>query len=44
MHIVYNLVTNTLRGRIQVESRPGEGARVNIDFPRHPVEREADAR
>ncbi|MAA75597.1 MAG: hypothetical protein CMN28_12930 [Salinisphaeraceae bacterium] len=44
MHIVYNLVTNTLRGRIQVDSRPGEGARVNIDFPRHPFEREADAR
>ncbi len=34
MHIVYNLVTRVLGGRIHVESRPGEGALFRIVMPR----------
>jgi signal transduction histidine kinase len=33
MHIVYNLVTQRLRGHIDVESAPGVGARFVVDFP-----------
>jgi signal transduction histidine kinase len=33
LHIVYNLVTRTLNGRIDVESRLGEGTRFIIDLP-----------
>ncbi|NUB09457.1 PAS domain S-box protein, partial [Azospirillum sp. Vi22] len=34
LHIVYNLVTGTLRGTITVHSIPGEGARFTLRFPR----------
>lgn len=33
LHIVYNLVTSTLQGRIELEGRPGEGARFTIEIP-----------
>ena len=32
-HIVYNLVTQTLNGQIQADSKPGEGLRYIIRFP-----------
>ncbi|CAK0746040.1 histidine kinase [uncultured Gammaproteobacteria bacterium] len=34
LHIVFNIVTHTLRGRIMVHSRSGEGTRFLIRFPR----------
>ncbi|WP_247894411.1 ATP-binding protein [Azospirillum sp. B510] len=34
LHIVYNLVTGRLHGGIGVESRPGEGTRFTLRFPR----------
>ena len=34
LHIVYNLVTGRLHGTIGVESRPGEGTRFTLRFPR----------
>jgi len=34
MHIVYTLVTGLLGGRIDVQSTPGRGTRVQIDLPR----------
>ncbi|MBK3735575.1 PAS domain S-box protein [Azospirillum brasilense] len=34
LHIVYNLVTGTLRGTITVQSIPGEGTRFTLRFPR----------
>ncbi|AWB09074.1 sensor histidine kinase (plasmid) [Azospirillum humicireducens] len=34
LHIVYNLVANALGGRVAVESRPGQGVRFTIRFPR----------
>lgn len=33
LHIVYNLVTVTMAGQIQVHSTPGEGTRFEIRFP-----------
>lgn len=33
LHIVYNLVVQTLRGRIDVWSEPGRGTRYTIDLP-----------
>lgn len=33
LHIVYNLVTQTLGGRIAVESLPGRGARFTVTLP-----------
>jgi signal transduction histidine kinase len=37
MHIVHNLVTAKLQGRIAVESEPGQGTQVRLDFPRVPA-------
>lgn len=34
LHIVYNLVTNSLHGKIDLESEPGKGTRFIIDLPR----------
>ncbi len=34
LHIVYNLVANRLGGKVVVESRPGQGVRFTIRFPR----------
>ncbi|SFK55389.1 sensor histidine kinase [Methylorubrum salsuginis] len=34
MHIVHNLVTVKLQGRIAVESEPGMGTTVRVEFPR----------
>ncbi|WP_434622076.1 ATP-binding protein [Azospirillum sp. B2RO_4] len=34
LHIVYNLVTGRLHGTIGVESRPGDGTRFTLRFPR----------
>lgn len=34
LHIVHNLVTRTLMGRVWVENRPGEGATFRLVFPR----------
>ncbi|MBP2300979.1 sensor histidine kinase [Azospirillum picis] len=34
LHIVYNLVTNRLGGRVMVESKVGHGVRFTIRFPR----------
>jgi signal transduction histidine kinase len=34
LHIVYNLVTNTLRGAMNVESEVGRGTRFTLRFPR----------
>ncbi|GEP12155.1 sensor histidine kinase [Methylobacterium gnaphalii] len=33
MHIVHNLVTATLKGRIGVESEPDRGTKIRIEFP-----------
>ena len=45
LHIIYNLVTGTLGGRIDIESRRGEGTTVRIDIPATvPAGPEADAR
>jgi signal transduction histidine kinase len=33
MHIVYNVVTRTLKGTIQCESAPGAGAVFDIRIP-----------
>ena len=37
MHIVHNLVTVKLQGRIAVESEPGQGTTVRVEFPRGPA-------
>ncbi|MDX1570448.1 MAG: two-component regulator propeller domain-containing protein [Xanthomonadales bacterium] len=34
MHIVYNLVTQVLRGRIRITGAPGEGVKIMIEIPR----------
>ncbi len=33
LHIIYNLVTGTLGGRIEISSLPGEGTTVRIEIP-----------
>ncbi|MGO4378215.1 sensor histidine kinase [Pseudoduganella sp. RAF53_2] len=40
MNIVYNLVTGVLHGRIDIESKPGEGTLVILTLPRTVPERE----
>ncbi|WP_232631534.1 sensor histidine kinase [Methylobacterium sp. Leaf118] len=37
MHIVHNLVTVKLHGRIAIESEPGQGTTVRVEFPREPA-------
>ncbi|WP_460032056.1 PAS domain-containing sensor histidine kinase [Megalodesulfovibrio paquesii] len=39
LHIVYNLVVNSLGGAISLASREGEGATFTLVFPQHPVGR-----
>ena len=39
LHIVYNLVTGTLKGQISVQSTPGAGTTFIVRFPQHtPIE------
>ena len=33
MHIVYNLVTQRLKGKIECESKPGEGIIITMQMP-----------
>jgi signal transduction histidine kinase len=33
MHLVYNLVTQALNGKIALESALGDGVRIDFDFP-----------
>jgi signal transduction histidine kinase len=43
LHIVYNIVTNRLGGRLDLDSEPGGGTRVQIILPRvAPVEQAAE--
>jgi PAS domain S-box-containing protein len=35
LHIVYNLVTGSLRGQISVQSEPGKGTQFTVRFPLH---------
>ena len=42
-HIVHNIVTNRLGGRINLETRPGAGTKIRIVVPREaPLESGAD--
>jgi signal transduction histidine kinase len=34
LHIVYNIVTNRLGGRIDLDTKPGEGTRIRMIVPR----------
>jgi hypothetical protein len=34
LHIVHNIVTNRLGGRINLETRPGAGTKIQIIVPR----------
>jgi signal transduction histidine kinase len=42
LHIVYNLVTSKLQGRIDIESMPGTGTSFIIDLPRSVTDLAAD--
>ena len=33
LHLVYNLVTQALNGKVNIESTLGHGIRIQIDFP-----------
>ena len=42
LHIVYNIVTNRLGGRIDLDTTPGEGTRIRMIVPREaPLELDA---
>jgi signal transduction histidine kinase len=34
LHIVHNIVTNCLGGRLQLDSEPGEGTKIQLVLPR----------
>jgi signal transduction histidine kinase len=36
LHVLYNLVTQTLGGTIECRSKPGEGVSFEIDLPMRP--------
>ena len=43
LHIVYNIVTNRLGGRIDLDTKPGEGTRIRMIVPREaPLELAAE--
>jgi signal transduction histidine kinase len=43
LHIVYNIVTNRLGGRLDLDSEPGKGTRIQIILPRAaPLEQAAE--
>jgi PAS domain S-box-containing protein len=42
LHIVYTIVTNCLGGRVNLDSEPGEGTRLNIILPRVAPEASTD--
>ena len=43
LHVVYNLVTQLLKGTIRVDSAPGQGARFEISLPLSRVDGEPAA-
>jgi PAS domain S-box-containing protein len=42
LHVVYNIVTNCLGGRLNLESEPGEGTKIRIILPRVAPEASTD--
>jgi signal transduction histidine kinase len=43
LHIAYNIVTNRLGGRIDLDTKPGEGTRIRMIVPREaPLELAAE--
>ena len=40
LHLVYNVVTQTLKGRIEATTAPGRGVLFHIDVPCHPLMQE----
>jgi signal transduction histidine kinase len=34
LHVVYSIVTNCLGGRLNLDSKPGEGTKIQIILPR----------
>jgi signal transduction histidine kinase len=44
LYIVYNIVTNRLGGRIDLDAKPGEGTRIRMIVPREaPLELAAES-
>jgi signal transduction histidine kinase len=39
LHIVYNIVTNRLGGRIDLVTKPGEGTRIRMIVPKAPLQK-----